>query len=53
MNHKHASIRSARHAPTDPELSYLPGMGRDWLLPLYDPITRLLRLRSAHRRLSD
>jgi ubiquinone/menaquinone biosynthesis C-methylase UbiE len=53
MNHKHASIRSARHAPTGPELSYLPGMGRDWLLPLYDPITRLLRLRSAHRRLSD
>ena len=32
---------------------YLPGMGRDWLLPLYDPFTRLIGIESAHRRLAD
>jgi SAM-dependent methyltransferase len=32
---------------------YLPGMGRDWLLPLYDPLTRALGLRTAHRRLAE
>ncbi len=28
---------------------FLPGMGRDWLLPLYDPFTRLIGVESAHR----
>jgi SAM-dependent methyltransferase len=32
---------------------YLPGMGRDWLLPLYDPLTRALGMPAAHRRLLD
>ncbi|MGY1822622.1 class I SAM-dependent methyltransferase [Geodermatophilus sp. SYSU D00079] len=32
---------------------YLPGMGRAWLLPLYDPMTRLLGVRAVHRRLLD
>lgn len=32
---------------------YLPGMGRDWLLPLYDPLTRLMGIDSAHRRLAE
>jgi ubiquinone/menaquinone biosynthesis C-methylase UbiE len=32
---------------------YLPGMGRDWLLPLYDPFTRLIGIESAHRKLAD
>ena len=32
---------------------YLPGMGHDWLLPLYDPLTRALGLEAAHRRLTD
>jgi ubiquinone/menaquinone biosynthesis C-methylase UbiE len=32
---------------------YLPAMGRDRLLPLYDPLTRLLGVRAAHRRLAD
>jgi ubiquinone/menaquinone biosynthesis C-methylase UbiE len=32
---------------------YLPGMGRDWLLPLYDPLTRLLGIEPAHRKLAD
>jgi ubiquinone/menaquinone biosynthesis C-methylase UbiE len=31
---------------------YLPGMGRDWLLPLYDPFTRLIGIESAHRKLA-
>ena len=33
--------------------NYLPGMGLDWLLPLYDPLTRALGMASAHRRLAD
>jgi ubiquinone/menaquinone biosynthesis C-methylase UbiE len=28
-------------------------MGRDWLLPLYDPFTRLLGVRALHQRLVD
>lgn len=32
---------------------YLPGMGRDWLLPLYDPFTRLIGIESAQRKLAD
>ena len=30
---------------------YLPAMGHDWLLPLYDPYTRLLGAPAAHRML--
>lgn len=29
--------------------SFLPGMGVDWLLPLYDPLTRLLGLDTVRR----
>src|SRR3954451_2284585 len=32
---------------------FLPGMGRDWLLPLYDPFTRLIGVEAAHRKLAD
>jgi ubiquinone/menaquinone biosynthesis C-methylase UbiE len=32
---------------------YLPGMGRAWLLPLYDPFTRLIGIESVHRKLAD
>ncbi len=32
---------------------FLPGMGRDWLLPLYDPFTRVVGLESAHRKLIE
>ena len=32
---------------------YLPGMGRGWLLPLYDPFTRLIGVESAHRKLAE
>jgi ubiquinone/menaquinone biosynthesis C-methylase UbiE len=34
-----------------PDRDYLPAMGRDALLPLYDPLSRLLGVRAAHRRL--
>ena len=35
------------------ERPFLPGMSRDWLLPLYDPLTQLLGVRRVHRRLLD
>ncbi len=35
------------------ERAFLPGMSRNWLLPLYDPLTRLLGVRQIHRRLLD
>src|SRR3954471_15098989 len=42
----------AAHGPAAGR-TFLPGMGRDWLLPLYDPFTRLIGVESAHRRLAD
>ena len=30
--------------------SFLPGMGRPWLLPLYDPFSRLVGVRKLHAR---
>jgi ubiquinone/menaquinone biosynthesis C-methylase UbiE len=33
------------------ERTYLPAAGKDWLLPLYDPLTRLLGVGNAHRKL--
>ena len=38
------------HPPTH---DHLPAMGHRWLLPLYDPLTRLLGAGAAHRRLLD
>ena len=35
------------------EQAYLPAMGRQWLLPLYDPFTRLAGVHRVHRRLLD
>jgi ubiquinone/menaquinone biosynthesis C-methylase UbiE len=35
------------------EHDYMPAMGRDWLLPLYDPFTRLLGVTRIHRRLVE
>lgn len=32
---------------------YLPAAGHDWLLPLYDPLVKLLGSESAHRQLLD
>jgi ubiquinone/menaquinone biosynthesis C-methylase UbiE len=36
---------------TESRRPFVPGMGIDWLLPLYDPFTRLLRLDRARRDL--
>jgi SAM-dependent methyltransferase len=35
------------------ERSYLPPMAKDWLLPLYDPMTRLFGVRRIHARLLE
>lgn len=32
---------------------FVPAAGRDWLLPLYDPLTRLLGIARFHRRLLE
>lgn len=47
-----AHSRARRHGPT-PQRTYLPGMDLHWLLPAYDPLTRLLGMPAAHRRLID
>ena len=33
--------------------TYLPAAGRDWLLPFFDPFTKLLGIEALHRRLVD
>lgn len=49
-----AALRiSNRTAVSGDERPFLPGMSRAWLLPLYDPMTRLLGVRRVHRRLLD
>lgn len=42
-----------RTAVSGDERPFLPGMSRNWLLPLYDPLTRLLGVRRVHLRLLD
>ena len=42
-----------RTAVTGEERAFLPGMTREWLLPLYDPVNRLLGVRRLRRRLLD
>ena len=50
MNETH-SRPSATASPAS-DRPYLPGMGRDWLLPLYDPFTRLIGAGAAHAQLA-
>jgi len=38
---------------TGRDRDYLPPMGKDWLLPLYDPFTRVLGIGRVHARLAD
>jgi SAM-dependent methyltransferase len=49
---EYASSQPIATSPTA-QRSYLPGMGLDWLLPLYDPFTRLVGIQAAHRELAD
>lgn len=47
VSHRPVVDRDAADRP------FLPAMGRDWLLPLYDPFTRVLGIESAHRKLVE
>jgi ubiquinone/menaquinone biosynthesis C-methylase UbiE len=38
---------------TDIQKAYLPAAGRDWALPLYDPLVKLLGIDAARRALLD
>src|SRR3954471_4188287 len=38
---------------TGQDRDYLPPMGKDWLLPLYDPFTRVLGIARIHGRLAE
>ena len=48
-----AGSTGTRTAVTGGERSFLPGMRQEWLLPLYDPLNRLLGVRRIRRRLLD
>src|SRR5688500_6044712 len=48
-----AGAPGSRRSISGDERPFLPGMSRTWLLPLYDPLTRLLGIRTVHRRLLD
>jgi SAM-dependent methyltransferase len=53
-NTKNTNAKQHRSATTEePQKTYLPGMGHDWLLPLYDPLQRLLGFESIHRQMID
>lgn len=41
------------HAQEHHERQYIPAMGKHWLLPLYDPFTRLAGVGRIHERLLD
>jgi ubiquinone/menaquinone biosynthesis C-methylase UbiE len=47
-----ASSHPPAPAPAPAPRHYLPGMGHDRLLALYDPFTRLFGIESVHRRLA-
>lgn len=48
------SARSTTAEPGSPApREHLPPMGRTWLLPFYDPLTRLVGVERLHRRLLD
>jgi ubiquinone/menaquinone biosynthesis C-methylase UbiE len=48
-----AAAAGGRTAISGEERPFLPGLRRSWLLPLYDPLTRLLGIRRVHSRLLD
>jgi SAM-dependent methyltransferase len=53
-NSKNIKAKQRRSATMEePRKTYLPGMGHDWLLPLYDPLQRLLGFETIHRQLVD
>jgi ubiquinone/menaquinone biosynthesis C-methylase UbiE len=46
-----AAVDSEHRPVTGRDADYLPPMGKEWLLPLYDPLTRLVGVGRVHRRL--
>jgi SAM-dependent methyltransferase len=53
-NSKNTKAKQRRSATMEePRKTYLPGMGHDRLLPLYDPLQKLLGFESIHRQLID
>lgn len=50
-SHSEAPEGAAGPASTGADDNYLPGMSHNWLLPLYDPLVRLLRIGRHHRQL--
>jgi len=53
-NTKDTKAKQRRSATMEePRKTYLPGMSHDWLLPLYDPLQKLLGFESIHRQLVD
>src|SRR6516225_3784261 len=49
---EYASPRPIADSPAA-KRRYLPGMGLGWLLPLYDPFTRLIGIQAVHQKLAD
>src|SRR5215207_8894505 len=53
-NSKNTGANQCRSATMEESRkTYLPGMGHDWLLPLYDPLQKLLGFEPIHRQLVD
>ena len=53
-NIKNTKAKQRRSATMEePRKTYLPGMTHDWLLPLYDPLQKLLGFESIRRQLVD
>jgi ubiquinone/menaquinone biosynthesis C-methylase UbiE len=49
-----SDLKRVKESPMiDSTRSYIPAFGRDVLLPLYDPMTRLLGVRAAHEHLLE
>jgi ubiquinone/menaquinone biosynthesis C-methylase UbiE len=46
-----ASALTTHTAVTGQERPFLPGTSHEWLLPLYDPLSRLFRVGKLHRKL--
>lgn len=42
-----------QRTPEERDRSFLPGLGRPWLLPLYDVLTRLAGIRALHARVTE
>ena len=39
-----------QRSPEERDRTYLPGMGKAWLMPCYDVFTRVARVRALHER---